>query len=83
MASDARLRVAFVVPTFEVGGLQRAIVTISEHVDRDRVQVDVIALRSPKSSAVMHEQLRRTGATVHELGVRGRAERDPARWRRP
>jgi glycosyltransferase involved in cell wall biosynthesis len=77
MASDARLRVAFVVPTFEVGGLQRAIVTIAEHVDRARVQIDVIALRSPKSSTVMHEQLRRTGGTVHELGVEGRAERDP------
>jgi glycosyltransferase involved in cell wall biosynthesis len=77
MASDARLRVAFVVPTFEVGGLQRAIVTISEHVDRERVQVDVIALRNPKSSTVMHEQLRRSGGTVHELDVRGRAERDP------
>lgn len=75
---DSRLRVAFVLPTLEVGGLQRAIVTIAHHLDRDRAQMDVIALRRPtQASTVMYEELERVGVPVHDLGVMGRAEREP------
>jgi glycosyltransferase involved in cell wall biosynthesis len=73
-----RLRVAFVVSTLEVGGLQRAIATIARNLDPGRCEIEVIALRRPVSvSTVMYDELTRAGVTVHDLEVTGRAERDP------
>jgi glycosyltransferase involved in cell wall biosynthesis len=75
---DRRLRIAFVVSTLEVGGLQRAIATIARNLDPERGEMEVIALRRPTgASTVMYEELSRAGVTVHDLGVTGRAERDP------
>src|SRR5438105_4389968 len=55
---DRRLRIAFVVSTLEVGGLQRAIATIARNLDRDRGEMEVIAMRRPPgASSVMYEQL--------------------------
>jgi glycosyltransferase involved in cell wall biosynthesis len=75
---DRRLRIAFVVSTLEVGGLQRAIATIARNLDPERGEMEVIALRRPATgSTVMYEELGRAGVTIHDLGVTGRAERDP------
>jgi glycosyltransferase involved in cell wall biosynthesis len=75
---DRRLRVAFVVSTLEVGGLQRAIATIAHNLDRDRAEMEVIVLRRADGAAtLMYEELGRAGVTVHDLRVPGRAERDP------
>ncbi len=75
---DRRLRIAFVVSTLEVGGLQRAIATIARNLDRDRAEMEVIALRRDRGgSTVMYDALDRAGVTVHDLGIAGRAERDP------
>jgi glycosyltransferase involved in cell wall biosynthesis len=75
---DGRLRVAFVVSTLEVGGLQRAIATIAHHLDRDRAEMEVVVLRRADGApTLMYEELGRAGVTVHDLRVTGRAERDP------
>jgi glycosyltransferase involved in cell wall biosynthesis len=75
---DVRLRVAFVVPNLEVGGLQRAISTIADNLDPQRAVMEVIALRRPgRASTVMYDELGAAGVAVHDLGVQGRAERDP------
>jgi len=75
---DVRLRVAFVVPNLEVGGLQRAISTIAHNLDPQRAVMDVIALRRPsEASTVMYDELGAAGVAVHDLRVQGRAERDP------
>jgi glycosyltransferase involved in cell wall biosynthesis len=75
---DRRLRIAFVVSTLEVGGLQRAIATIAHNLDRDRAEMEVVVLRRADAApTVMYEELERTGVTVHDLRIAGRAERDP------
>jgi glycosyltransferase involved in cell wall biosynthesis len=75
---DRRLRVAFVVSTLEVGGLQRAIATIAHNLDRDRAHMEVVALRRPsRASTEMYDELDAAGVAVHDLGVSGRAEREP------
>jgi glycosyltransferase involved in cell wall biosynthesis len=78
MKRDPCLRIAYVVPNLEVGGLQRAIVTTVRHLDRERARAEVIALRRPPgTSTVMYDELSRAGVTVHDLRLGGRAERDP------
>jgi glycosyltransferase involved in cell wall biosynthesis len=75
---DTHLRVAYVVSSLEVGGLQRSIATIAHHLDRDRAHMEVVALRRPsRTSTEMYDELGATGVTVHDLDVSGRAERDP------
>ena len=75
---DGRLRVAFVVSSLEVGGLQRAISTIARNLDPQRAVMEVIALRRPsRASTVMYDELGAAGVAVHDLRVTGRAERDP------
>jgi glycosyltransferase involved in cell wall biosynthesis len=74
---DDRLRVAFVVSSLEVGGLQRAISTIAGNLDPQRAVMEVIALRRPaQASTLMYDELRAAGVAVHDLRVEGRAERD-------
>jgi len=75
---DRRLRIAFVVSTLEVGGLQRAIATIARNLDRDRAEMEVVALRRQHGgSTLMYDTLEQAGVTVHDLGITGRAEREP------
>lgn len=75
---DERVRVAFVVSSLEVGGLQRAISTIAHNLDPQRAVMEVIALRRPsRASTVMYDELAAAGVVVHDLRVTGRAERDP------
>lgn len=78
MTRERRIRIAYVVPNLEVGGLQRAIATIVRHLDHDRAEAEVIALRRPAAAAsVMYDELSRAGVAVHDLDLEGRAERDP------
>jgi glycosyltransferase involved in cell wall biosynthesis len=75
---DRRLRIAFVVSTLEVGGLQRAIATIARNLDRDRAEMEVVALRRQHGgSTLMYDTLEQAGVTVHDLEITGRAEREP------
>src|SRR5438105_2071193 len=75
---DDRLRVAFVVSSLEVGGLQRAISTIARNLDPQRAVMEVIALRRPgQPSTLMYDEFRAAGVAVHDLRVEGRAERNP------
>ena len=74
-----RPRVLFLMPNLGVGGAERALLMIARHAKQGGFEPVIASLGPPRrrESETILGDLRAMGVEVHDLGLRGRADRSP------
>lgn len=66
MDKKSPIRIAYIVNSFNVGGLERYIARMCNHLPPNRYESEIICLRSDGAA---HDWLNRSETTVHEMGA--------------
>ena len=66
MHKESPIRIAYIVNDFNVGGLERYIARMCNHLPPNRFESEIICLRSDGAA---HDWLNRSETTVHEMGA--------------